>query len=81
MNSDTQDLFDQAMSLPADTRELLAAQLMGSLEPSEGDAAEIRQAWAAEIERRIKRLESGETQAIPIEEAWPNLARRPWKKP
>ena len=67
------------MKLPADSRELLAAELMGSVEPSEAEAAEIKQVWIAEIDRRVAALESGESQPIPIEEAWPKLTGRPWK--
>lgn len=79
MNSQAQHLLDEAMKLPVDTREDLAVRLMGSVEPTEADAAEVRQAWVEEIDRRVAKFESGESTAIPIEDAWPKITGKAWK--
>jgi putative addiction module component (TIGR02574 family) len=44
-----QKLFEQALTLAANDRAELAAQLLASLDESEPD---VESAWAAEIERR-----------------------------
>jgi len=38
--------------------------------------AEIESAWEAEIERRIKKYDAGETKSIPAEEVFAELNRR-----
>ncbi len=55
----------QALSLPADERAQLADQLIASL----FDGHDIEEAWAAEVERRIKDIESGRSKLIPASEA------------
>lgn len=37
------------------------------------------QAWTEEIDRRVARLESGESMALPVEEVWPAIAGKPWR--
>jgi len=79
MDTQTQHLLDEVLKLPANVREDLAARLMGSVEPTEAEAEEIKQAWGKEIDRRVAKLESGESTAIPIEEAWPKITDQPWR--
>ncbi len=77
METQAQHLFVEALKLPADSREDLAVRLMGSLEPA--DAQDIKHAWTQEIDRRVARLESGESTAIPVEQVWPAIAGKPWR--
>jgi putative addiction module component (TIGR02574 family) len=74
METQAQHLFAEALKLSADSREDLAVRLMGTLEPAE----EIKQAWTEEIDRRVARLENGESTAIPVDEVWPRIAGKPW---
>ena len=47
----------------------VAAELLASLVPaSDEDPAEVEAAWAAEIERRARRVMSGESQGLPWED-------------
>ena len=58
-------LETEALKLTPGEREALAQRLLASLD----EDAEIEDAWAAEIERRIAEVESGAVQVIPIAEA------------
>jgi len=60
MTSAARKLFEQALALPVDEREALAAALNATLDRSEPLSAE----WAAEIARRIDAVERGESQLI-----------------
>lgn len=33
----------------------------------------------ARIDQRVAKLESGESTAIPVEEAWPKITGKPWR--
>lgn len=79
METHAQHLFTEALKLPADAREDLAVRLMGSVEPTEAEAQTVKQAWIEEIDRRVARLENGESTAIPIEEVWPKISGEPWR--
>lgn len=79
MDTHAQHLFAEALKLPVDTREDLAIRLMGSVAPAGAQDDAIRQAWTAEIDRRVARFEKGETTAIPVEDVWPALAGKPWR--
>ena len=46
----TEKLFEAALTLPANDRAKLAAQLLASLDEAEAD---VEAAWAAEIQRRV----------------------------
>lgn len=61
-----QNLLDQALQLSPDERAVLAANLWASLETDSDPTVEA--AWADEIRRRLKRIESGEDQPVPWEE-------------
>ena len=50
MTVDAQKLFEVALTLPANDRAELAAQLLASLDEVEAD---VEAAWAVEIERRV----------------------------
>jgi hypothetical protein len=54
-------LLQKALALPDDARAEIAATLLASLDaqPSE-DLKEVRRLWAEELERRSRRVSSGE---------------------
>jgi putative addiction module component (TIGR02574 family) len=55
----------EALKLTPGERAALAQRLPASLD----EDAEIEEAWAVEVERRIAEVESGAVQVIPIAEA------------
>ncbi len=67
-------LAEEALHLPPDQRMTLAHRLLTSIEPD--GSVEIEVAWEAEIGRRIRKYDSGESQAIPASEVFAELARR-----
>ena len=67
MSTRADTILGTALALPPDERAWLAAELIASLE--EGKDTEIEAAWAAEIERRIDEVESGEAETASWEEA------------
>ncbi len=59
--------------MPLDERADVAAQLLASLDDAAADdPAEVEAAWAAEIERRARRVIAGETLGVP----WEDVRRR-----
>lgn len=65
METELEKLEAEALKLTSGERAALAQRLLASLE----EDAEIDEAWAVEVERRIAEVESGAVQLIPIEEA------------
>ena len=65
METQLEILESEALKLTPGERAVLAQRLLASLD----EDAEIEDAWAAEIERRIAEVESGAVQVIPIAEA------------
>ena len=65
METQLELLESEALKLTPGERAALAQRLLASLD----EDAEIGDAWATEIERRIAEVESGTVQAIPIAEA------------
>lgn len=55
----------EALKLSAEERARLADRLLASL----SEDAEVEEAWAAEVERRIAEIESGQVQLVPASEA------------
>ena len=63
MQTIAEKVFDEALSLPADTRISLVDRLLGSLNlPTR---PEIDRLWAEEAERRVAEIDSGKVQLIP----------------
>jgi putative addiction module component (TIGR02574 family) len=58
MSEPARRLLNEAMQLPAQDRAAIAAELLASLD-DELDA-DVEAAWAAEIDRRMLRVSSGE---------------------
>ena len=65
METQLEILESEALKLTLGERAALAQRLLASLD----EDAEIENAWATEIERRIAEVESGAVQVIPIAEA------------
>ncbi|MGH9222712.1 MAG: addiction module protein [Acidimicrobiales bacterium] len=62
MTSETETILREALGLPDEERADLAAQLIASLDsPAAEDPATIGTVWAAELERRARRVLSGES--------------------
>ena len=73
MSPRAQELFREAMALPVKERADLAAELLASLDDAAAeDPAEVEAAWAEEIERRARRVISGETTGV----SWEDVRRR-----
>ncbi len=73
MSSRAQELLREALTLPIEERADVAAELLASLdEAPPDDPAEVEAAWAHEIERRARRVMSGESAG----EAWEDVRAR-----
>ncbi len=69
MTARAQELLREALTLPVAERADVAAELLASLDDAEAEnPAEVEAAWAAEIERRARRVMSGESAGIPWED-------------
>ena len=68
MSSSARDVESQLLSLPANERARLAAELIASLEPDVDPDAE--QAWLAEGERRLAQLKTGDVNGVPADEVF-----------
>ena len=60
----TQELFDEAVSLPVEIRAQLVDKLLRSLHPVR---KEIDESWAAEAEKRVEEIKSGKVKTIPAD--------------
>ena len=72
MTQRTQDLLREALALPVDERADVAAQLLASLDDEDVATEDIEAAWAVEIEKRARRVLSGQSEGIP----WEDVRRR-----
>ena len=73
MTSRAQELLREALMLPIADRADVAAELLASLDAAETEnPAEVEAAWAAEIERRARRVIAGGSAGI----AWEEVRRR-----
>lgn len=69
----TDELIDEAMSLPVEFRAQLVDKLLKSLNPAQ---AEIDGLWALEAEKRVADIESGKVQPIRGEEVFEKIRKR-----
>jgi putative addiction module component (TIGR02574 family) len=70
MNARLKELEEKALQLTATERSELIGALIASLEgEAQGSLEEIRDAWDAEIERRIAGMEAGRTRFVDAAEA------------
>ena len=67
MTPDPAKLLEEALKLSPESRAALAASLLQSLDEEVDEDAKA--AWAAEIAKRIRELDSGAVMAIPWSEA------------
>ena len=68
-----EQLAEEAMKLPAESRALLADQIVESLDLAEPD--EIQRLWMVEALRRRDEVRSGHVKAIPGEEVLAEVRR------
>lgn len=71
-----QDIEREIARLSVDDRTRLAAYILDSLEPADGNADEIEAAWTREIEARIAAYERGEITPIAADEVFAEARRR-----
>jgi putative addiction module component (TIGR02574 family) len=71
--STTDELINEAKSLPVELRAKLVDELLKSLNPSQ---AEIDELWAIEAEKRVAEIEEGKVKVIPGEEVFDKLRKR-----
>lgn len=77
VTSRAQELLREALSLPTPERADIAAELLASLDESEGqDPAAVEAAWAREIARRARRVMSGDSAGEPWEDVRARVVRR-----
>jgi putative addiction module component (TIGR02574 family) len=69
----TEELINEAISLPVELRARLVDELLKSLNPSQ---AEIDEWWAIEAEKRVAEIETGKVKTIPGAEVFDKLRKR-----
>jgi putative addiction module component (TIGR02574 family) len=73
MEISSAELFKQALELNERDRATLAGLLIESLEEEPDE--DLEAVWMAEVNRRLKQLDSGEVKAIPWKEVKARLLR------
>jgi putative addiction module component (TIGR02574 family) len=67
-------VFDEALSLPAETRVSLVEKLLISLNlPTQ---SEIDRLWSKEVERRISQIDKGEVRLVSGEKVFANIRKK-----
>ena len=74
MTDRTRELLAEVLKLPLQERAVFAAEVLASIDGDEDAGAEA--AWLAEIERRGRRVLSGESQGIPWEQVRARIEQR-----
>ncbi|HJQ27493.1 MAG TPA: addiction module protein [Blastocatellia bacterium] len=74
MNAKLKEVFEAASELPENDRAELAGMLLDTLD-GEPDP-DVEAAWAEEVERRVRQVDSGEVKMIPWEEVRAELFAR-----
>jgi hypothetical protein len=59
MTDRAQELLREALALGAEERADVAAELLASLDDPETDLSDVEAVWAAEIEKRARRVMAG----------------------
>jgi putative addiction module component (TIGR02574 family) len=70
--AEVKEVLDEALKLGPDERASVAVELLESLEAAPEERAEVETAWAAEIERRARRVLRGKSDGT----AWDEVRRR-----
>jgi putative addiction module component (TIGR02574 family) len=68
------ELLERALELPVGDRLALATELLESVEGPED--AEWTAAWAAELDRRVRELDSGAVKSIPWQQVRAEILER-----
>ncbi len=68
-----EQIMEEALSLSADSRALLADRLVESLDPVEDER--IRDLWVNEARRRLDDVRSGRVKTIPADQALERVRR------
>jgi putative addiction module component (TIGR02574 family) len=66
-----QEILDDALSLPAEARAMIAGSLIESLD-DDAPEEQVEELWSAEIARRIADIDAGRVQLVP----WSDVRRR-----
>jgi putative addiction module component (TIGR02574 family) len=74
MSTEVKQLLLEALKLSTEDRAELATELLASLDEAD-DGADVEYAWAAEIERRARRVLAGDSSGTPWEEVRDRLRR------
>jgi len=69
----SQELFEEAVSLPVEIRAQLVDKLLRSLHPVQ---KEIDELWAVEAEKRVEEIRSGKVKTIPGDEVFKKIRGR-----
>jgi putative addiction module component (TIGR02574 family) len=69
----TEDLFDEAISLPVEIRTLLVDKLLQSLNPAQ---TEIDALWAKEAENRVVEIRTGKVKTVPGDQVFRKIRDR-----
>ena len=69
----TQELFDEAVSLPVEIKAQLIDRLLRSIHPIQ---KEIDELWVAEAEKRVEEIKSGKVKTIPGDEVFKRILSR-----
>jgi putative addiction module component (TIGR02574 family) len=67
MATDAQEILDAALKLSDQEKAAIAASLIESLDPDYDEGCD--EAWAAEIAKRMREVDSGQVKTIPWSEA------------
>ena len=74
MDTQADHILRTALSLDPNDRAEIAASLIQSLDPQQGEDVEV--AWADEIKRRIESIDKGQVQLIPSDEVMRSMRER-----
>lgn len=69
----TEDLIEEALSLPVEERARVADLILQSLNPPDPS---VEEKWVVEIRRRIEEVESGKVKMIPGNEVFEEIRKR-----
>lgn len=75
MNRAIRDLYERATELAAEDRAELAGLLLESLQEEVEPSADVEQAWAAEVEKRMTEFRAGNVKTVSWQELRAQLYR------
>lgn len=69
LEAQAKTVYDLGIQLPADSREVVALQLLESIDYPPEDPEEVKRAWQIELQRRVDEIESGRAKTFSLEES------------